>query len=196
MEALERSFVSGLEANSVRERTDVIRFQRVFARMFPGSLVLESGCVGGRTVDRQSTRDYARRAAFPITGDAKLARQLVPLVSEIVLVPECRLETELVIGAASEPVAEAGEIARCIQVTIQDAVRLGLNPRGVHRLKGERITRARRVIQTAGESVHQRSLGASSPFIEKSHRILIQVLAEDRVPAQPVIAHETVAAVE
>src|ERR1700682_1588835 len=147
--------------------------------MLPWSLILESGCVGGRSVERQITRDYAGRAALAVAGDTKLARQLVPLVREIVLVRERRLETELVIGAASEPVADTGEIARCIQVAIQDAIRLGLNPRGVHRLKRERITRARRVIQTAGERVHQRNLGASSPFIEKSHRILIQVLAKD-----------------
>ena len=64
---------------------------------------------GDRLAGRELYNAHAPRVfrlAYRLTGDAELAREVVPFLSEAVLVRQRRLEVELVIRPATRPLAQ------------------------------------------------------------------------------------------
>ena len=196
MKALLRSSVPRLEPQQTRERPHVIQFPRVLVRVLPCVLRLERRRIARRPVERQGTRDDSTRRALARPHDAQLARELVALLCEAVLVGECRFEVEFVVRAPREPIAQSRERARRVEVAVQQTVGLRLVARAVVHVGGELITLAELVADAAGQRVRQRDLRAQPCLLEECQWALVVVLAEDRVAPRTVVPEEAVAAVQ
>ena len=116
------------------------------------------------------------------------------LGGERVLVAERGLEVELVVGARAPAIVGAGEVARRIEVPIDDRVRLGLGARAVHDVGRELVVLDELVAGAPRQRVRQRHLRPAPSLEEVGHRLAIEILAVDRVAARTVVAQEAVAA--
>ena len=141
--ALEEALVARFQSPTGGERLNIVQLERRSARVSPH---------GARLLKRRRRRrarwperlvEDIRGPALEVLVESELARELVPLCREVVLVVQRGLGAALVIDVAGVPVGEIGKSQRRIERVVHDAVRLPLAALAVQAVGGELVVVAR-----------------------------------------------------